>query len=75
MRIALPLFTSTNVAATLPQSRNFNARLPESASSDDGDRVGGAAIDFDERDETLSVFSLGIVNAKFLQAEHSETHA
>src|ERR1700679_636115 len=28
MRIALPEFTSTNVAATFPQSRNFRARLP-----------------------------------------------
>src|SRR5579864_5262685 len=28
MRTALPVSTSTNVAATLPQSRNFRARLP-----------------------------------------------
>src|SRR5580700_630188 len=29
MRTALPVLTSTNVAATFPQSRNFRARLPK----------------------------------------------
>ena len=75
MRIALPLFTSMNVAATLPQSRNFSARFAEAASGDHGDRVGGATIDFNEGYEALPVFPLRIVNAKFLQAEHGETYA
>ena len=47
----------------------------EAASGDDGDSVGGAAIDFDEGYEPLSVFSLRIVDAEFLQAEHGETDA
>ena len=45
--------------------------LAQAASGDDGDGVGGAAVDFDEGDEALSVFSLRIVDAELLQARAS----
>ena len=75
MRMALPVLTSTNVAATFPQSRNFSARLPRRHPVTTRDGVGGAAVDLDEGDEALAVFSVRIVDAEFLQAEHGEAHA
>ena len=75
MRIAFPSLTSTNVAAILPQSRNLNARFPRRHPVTTRDGIGGAAVDFDERDEAFAVFSLRIIDAEFLQAEHRQTHA
>ena len=51
----------------------FQGALAEAASGDHGDRVGGAAVDFDECDEALAVFAARIVDAELLQAEHGET--
>src|SRR5690349_7038648 len=53
----------------------FQGPLAQAASSDDSDRVGSAAIDFDKGYEALAIFSSGIIDAKFLQTEHRETHA
>ncbi len=64
-----------NVAATLPQSRNFSARLPrEAAVGHQGDRIGHAAIDLDVG---YQAFALGdrIVNAEFAQAQHRQANA
>jgi len=53
----------------------FQGALAQAAAGDDGDGVGGAAVDFDEGDEALPVFSARIVDSEFLQAEHRETDA
>ena len=53
----------------------FERAFAEAASRNDGDSVGGAAIDFDKSDEALSILSPWIVNAEFLQTEHGETNA
>jgi hypothetical protein len=50
----------------------FQGTFTQTTSGDDGDRVRGAAVDFDEGDEALSVFPVGVVNAKFLQPEHGK---
>ena len=44
------------------------------ASCDHSDRVGGAAVDFDEGDEALAVLALRVFNAQPFQAEHSQPH-
>ena len=75
MRTALPVLTSTNVAATLPQSRNFKRALAETAAGDDGDGIGGAAVDFHKSHQTFAVLATGIVNAELCQAEHGQAHA
>ena len=66
---------STNVAAILPQSRNFRRPLAQAASGDNGDGIGRAAVDFHKGDEAFAVFAMGIVNAEFLQSQHREAHA
>jgi len=47
----------------------------QSASCDDADCVRGAAVDFNESDQSLAVFSMRIIDAELLQAEHGEAHA
>jgi hypothetical protein len=47
----------------------------EAAAGDDGDGVGGAAIDLDEGDEAFAVGSLGVVDAQASTAEHRQTNA
>jgi len=57
----------------------FDGALAEAAAGDDGDSVGGAAIDFDEGDEALAVFrvdeTLGVVDAEALATQHRESDA
>src|SRR5882757_7800629 len=51
--------------------------LPEAASCDDADRVGGAAVNFHESDEPLSIFFVTerIVDSQLLQSHHCHPHA
>ena len=49
--------------------------LAEAAAGDDGDGVGGAAIDFNEGDEALAICAPGIVDSKAFKAEHGHTDA
>ena len=44
----------------------FQGALAEAASGDDGDGVGGAAVDFDEGDQALAVFTARVFDAEFL---------
>jgi len=53
----------------------LQSTLAEAASGDDGDGVGGAAVDFDEGDEALAIFAMRIADVEFLQAEHRKAHA
>src|SRR5205807_6611188 len=53
----------------------FQRALAQAATGDDPDCVRGAAIDFDEGDETLAIFSPWIIDAQLLQTEHCEPHA
>ncbi len=53
----------------------FDGALAEAAAGDDGDGVGGAAVDLDKRDETLAVDALGVVDAKAFAAKHSQADA
>src|ERR1700738_2685664 len=46
----------------------FQGALSETASGDDGDGVGGAAVDFDERDQTLAIFSARVFDAQLLES-------
>jgi len=59
----------------LPPVAEFESTLAEAAAGDDGDGVGGAAIDFDEGDETLAVGGAGLGDAEALAAEHGEADA
>ena len=51
--------------------------LAEAAAGDDGDGVGGAAVDLDEGDEALAVAARGrgVVDAEALAAQHSHADA
>ncbi len=72
------------MAAILPKSRSLRARLPTRAAGDDGDGVGGAAIDLYEDDETLAVgvesavgkmAGAGVVDAETREGEHGYADA
>jgi len=67
--MALPLLTSTKVAAPFPNHETSGHACP-GATSDHGNRVRGAAVDFNEGDQTLSIFSVRIVDAELLQPQH-----
>lgn len=54
---------------------DFKGALAESASGDDADGVGSAAVDFDEGDEALAVFAFGFGNAEAVAAEHGHAYA
>ena len=47
----------------------------EAAAGDDGDGVGGAAVDLDEGDEALAVGAFGVVDAEALAAQHGHADA
>ena len=52
--------------------------LAEAAAGDDGDGVGGAAVDLDEGDEAFAVGideAFGVVDAEALAAEHGHADA
>ena len=49
--------------------------MAQSAAGDDGDGVGGAAIDLDEGNEALAVGAFRSVNTEALAAEHCHAHA
>ena len=57
----------------------LDGALAEAAAGDDGDGVGGAAVDLDEGDEALAVFGIdeafGVVDAEALAAEHGHADA
>ncbi len=57
----------------------LDGALAEAAAGDDGDGVGGAAVDLDEGDEALAVFRIdeafGVVDAEALAAEHGQADA
>src|SRR5712692_1957405 len=48
--------------------------LAEAATGDDGDGVGGAAVNLHKSDQTLAVFTARIVDAQPGQAEHGQAH-
>lgn len=49
--------------------------LAQAAAGDDGDGVGGTAVDFDEGDEALAVGGAGLGDAETPATEHGEPHA
>src|SRR5260370_42474090 len=57
----------------------LDGALDKAAAGDDGDGVGGAAVDFDEGDEALAVLwideAFGVVDAEALAAEHVQADA
>src|SRR5260370_11965080 len=57
----------------------LDGALAKAAGGDDGDGVGGAAVDLDEGDEALTVFGIdeafGVVDAEALAAEHGQADA
>ncbi len=53
----------------------FDGALAEAAAGDDGDGVGGAAVDLDIGDEALAVDALWVVDAEAFAAEHSHAYA
>src|SRR5260370_4280890 len=57
----------------------LDGALAKAASGDDGDGVGGAAVDFDEGDEALAVLwiddAFGVVDAEAFAAEHGQADA
>ena len=54
----------------------LDGAFAEAAAGDDGDGVGGAAVDLDEGDETLAVWTaFGVVDAEALAAEHGQADA
>ena len=53
----------------------LESALAETAASDHGNGVGGAAVDFDEGDQAFAVFSARVVYAEFVQAQHGEADA
>src|SRR5260370_42046387 len=57
----------------------LDGALAKAAGGDDGDGVGGAAVDFDEGDEALAVLwideAFGVVDAEALAAEHGQADA
>src|ERR1700690_645786 len=53
----------------------FQGALAETASGDHGDGVGGAAVDFDEGDQTLAIFSARIFDAELLKPQHGQANA
>ncbi len=78
--MALPVLTS--LIAQINEGRGhlspvakFQGALSETASGDHGDGVGGAAVDFDERDQTLAIFSARVFDAQLLQSQHGQAHA
>ena len=52
----------------------FQSTLAETASGYDADGVGRTAVDLDDRNEPLAVLAVRIIDAKFFQSQHSETH-
>jgi hypothetical protein len=48
----------------------LDGAFAEAAPGDDGDGVGGAAVDLDEGDEAFAVGPLGVLDAEALAAEH-----
>ncbi len=73
--MALPVLTSTKGRGHLSPVAEFQGALAETASGDHGDGVGGAAVDFDEGDEALAVFSARVFDAQFVEAQHGQAHA
>jgi hypothetical protein len=53
----------------------FYGALAESAAGDDGDGVGGAAVNLDKGDEALAVDALWVVDAEAFAAKHSHADA
>ncbi len=58
--------------------------LAEAAAGDDGDGIGGAAVDLDEGDEALAVgveravgemAGAGVVDVEMVEGEHGHAHA
>ena len=57
----------------------FDGAFAEATAGDDGDGVGGAAVDFDEGDEAFAVLwvhqAFGVVDAEALATEHGHADA
>src|SRR5262249_37431157 len=53
----------------------FQRAFAEAAAGNDGNRVGKAAIDFDEGDQAFAVVAVRIVNAEKFESEHGHAHS
>ena len=81
---ARPSFASAGSGAHVNEGRGhlspvakFQSALSETASGDQGYGVGGAAVDFDERDQTFAIFFIAarVFDAQFLESDHGQAHA
>jgi hypothetical protein len=53
----------------------FQRPFSHAATSHDGDRVGGAAVNLDKRNQALAVLPASVRDSKFLKSKHRQTHA
>jgi hypothetical protein len=59
----------------LAEVAKFQGSLAKAASRNYTYGIGCAAVDFDDGNQALSIFSSRVINAKFFQPQHGHAHA
>jgi hypothetical protein len=67
-------FQINKCSCDLSPVAKLQGALAKAASSDDGNRVGHAAIDLDVGNQAFAILAAGIVNAQQFEPQHGHAH-